>query len=107
MAEVVTIQMEHSGSLLNQKIREIEIEAAGILNSDKLKTIQRCVTENKDVYDYILAANDLKEYLTGRQRSNVGMAEFKLYWPYSHRVVSNAMVGSIDSKVIELFADNE
>lgn len=107
MAEVVTIQMEHSGSLLDQKIREIEIEAVGILNSDKLKTIQLCVTEDRDVYDYIMAANDLKEYLTGRQRSNVGMAEFKLYWPYSHRVVSNAMVGSIDPKAVELFADNE
>ena len=96
-----------TGSLLEQKIREIEIEADGILNSDKLKTIQRCVTEKKDVYDYILAANDLKEYLTERQKSNVGMAEFKLYWPYSHRVVSNAMVGSIYSEVIELFEDNK
>ena len=75
---VAKIQMEYSGSLLEQKIKEIEIEADGILNSDDLKTLHLCITDRYDVYDYVMAVKSMKAYLGSRQKSNVGMAEFRL-----------------------------
>ena len=39
LMQAAKIQMEYSKMLLGQKIKEIEIEADGILNSDDLKTL--------------------------------------------------------------------
>lgn len=100
------IQMEYSSSLLEQKIKEIEIEADGILNSDYLKKLHLCITDKFDVYKYVTAVNAMKGYLNGRQKSNVGMAEFTLYWPRSGRIVSNLWTAGFNSNVLENIEDN-
>lgn len=100
------IQMEYSSSLLEQKIKEIEIEADGILNSDYLKKLHLCITDKFDVYKYVTAVNAMKGYLNGRQKSNVGMAEFTLYWPHSERIVSNLWTAGLNRNMLENISDN-
>ena len=81
LMRVAQIQMEYARALLEQKINEIEIEADGILNSNDLKELQLMVMEEYDPYEYVMGVKNIKEYLNRRQRSNVGMSEFILYWP--------------------------
>ena len=100
------IQMEYSSSLLEQKIKEIEIEADGILNSEDLKNLHLCITDNDDVYDYVVAVKAMKEYINGRQKTNVGMAEFTLYWPRSGRIVSNLLTTNKKDEMLKLLEDN-
>ena len=100
------IQMEYSSSLLEQKINEIEIEADGILNSEDLKNLHLCITDKYDVYDYVIAVKTMKEYLNSRQKSNVGMAEFMLYWPRSGRMVTSLSVTNLNTDMMEFAEDN-
>lgn len=100
------IQMEYSSSLLNQKIKEIEIEADGILNSDYLKKLHLCITDNYDVYEYVTTVNAMKGYLKSRQKSNVGMAEITLHWSCSERTVSSYLTAGFDSSIFENVEDN-
>ena len=106
LMQTATIQMEYSSSLLEQKIKEIEIEADGILNSEDLKNLHLCITEDDDVYNYVVAVNAIKDYIDGRQRSNVGMAEFTLYWPRSKRIVSNLQTAAFEAEMLEQAEDN-
>lgn len=106
LMRVAKIQMEYSGSLLEQKIKEIEIEADGILNSDDLKTLHLCITDRYDVYDYVMAVKSMKAYLGSRQKSNVGMAEFRLYWPRSGRLISTLYV-DMDETLMGMLEDNQ
>lgn len=100
------IQMEYSGALLEQKIKEIEIEAVSILNSEDLKRLHLCITEDYDVYDYVTAVRDMKEYLNSRQKSNVGMAEFTLYWPRSGRTVSSLSPSGLQVELLGYVEDH-
>lgn len=106
LMQTAVISMEYSSSLLEQKIKEIEIEADGILNSEDLKNLHLCITEDNDVYDYVIAVNKIKEYIVGRQKSNVGMAEFTLYWPRSKRIVSNLQTAAFEVEMLGWAEDN-
>lgn len=106
LMSVAQIQMEHSYVLLEQKIKEIEIEADGILNSDDLKELQRIMADHYDAYAFVTGVKQMKEYLTSRQRSTVGMAEFILYWPDTERVVTTSVLSSIREEMLELAGDN-
>lgn len=101
------IQMEYSKTLLGQKIKEIEIEADGILNSDDLKTLHLTLMEEYDAYRYVTDVNQMKEYLRWRQKSNVGMAQFILYWPESRRVITTATLDTVKDAMLELVGDNQ
>lgn len=106
LEKVAQIQMEHSFELLNQKIKEIEIEADGILNSEDLKALQIIRSGKYEVYDYVMAVRGMKEYLESRQKSNVGMREFILYWPESKRCVTTGNIASLAEKMLEMAEDN-
>lgn len=106
LEKVAQIQMEHSFELLNQKIKEIEIEADGILNSEDLKALQIIQSEQYEIYDYVMAVQGMKEYLRSRQKSNVGMKEFILYWPESKRSVSTSITSALEAEMLETAVDN-
>lgn len=104
---VAKIQMDHSYVLLEQKNKEIEIEADGILNSGVLKELQNTLTSDYNVYDYVINVKQMKEYLTSRQKSTVGMAEFILYWPRSERILTTLVIDNVDQGMLEQVEDNK
>lgn len=107
LAQVAQIQMAHSSELLDQKIREIEIEADGILGSNSLKNLQIVITDQYDSYSFVTCVNEMKEYLESRQTSTVGMAKFILYWPETGRVISTAVSTAVSRDLLELAEDNQ
>lgn len=107
LMETALVQLQHSHSLLNQKVKEIEIEADGILNSDDLKTLHNVINARYDAYDYVISVNAVLEYLNSRQKSNVGMREFILYWPKKDRLVSTLNASEFDRKIFESAQDNQ
>lgn len=106
LTEVAKIQMEHSSELLDQKIKEIEIEADGILYSTSLKELQVVLSDQYDSYDYVTSVNGMKEYLKSRQNSTVGMAEFILYWPGKDRVISTSVASTVNAEPLAMAEDN-
>jgi two-component system, sensor histidine kinase YesM len=107
LMQAAKIQMEYSKMLLGQKIKEIEIEADGILNSDDLKTLHLTLIEEYDAYRYVTDVNQMKEYLRGRQKSNVGMAQFILYWPKSQRIITTTALSAVKDVMLEPVEDNQ
>lgn len=107
LMQVAKIQMEYSKMLFEQKIKEIEIEADGVLNSDNLKTLHLTIIEEYDAYRYVTDVNQMKEYLRQRQKSNVGMAQFILYWPKSQRIITTTMRSSVEDAMLESVEDNQ
>lgn len=105
LTHVAQIQMEHSSVLLEQKIKEIEIEADGILHSQYLKSLQ-LILDNYNVYNYVISVNEMKEYLGSRQKSTVGMSAFLLFWPESARVISTTTAYTIDREVLRSLVEN-
>ena len=106
LMETARIQMEHSETLLDQKIKEIEIEADGILNSDSLRRLQTVVGGRYDAYEYVTHVNVMREYLANRQKSNVGMAEFILYWPGKDRLISTRVAAAVDKEIFAMVEDS-
>lgn len=106
LMHVAQIQMEHSSVLLEQKIKEIEIEADGILHSQYLKELQLILQDRYNVYNYVISVNKIKEYLGSRQKSTVGMSAFLLYWPESSRVISTTSAYIIDKEVLRDLVEN-
>lgn len=104
--EAVQIQTEYTRTLLEQKLREIEIEADGILNSDDLRRLHNVIHAEYDSYDYVVSAKKMKEYLVDRQKSNVGMGEFILYWSKEERVISTSTAAAINKEIYAELQDN-
>lgn len=107
LMQAAKIQMEYSKMLLGQKINEIEIEADGILNSDDLKTLHLTLIEEYDAYRYVTDVNQMKEYLRRRQKSNVGMAQFILYWRESQRIITTTALSEVKDVMLEPVSDNQ
>lgn len=107
LMRVAQIQMEYARALLEQKINEIEIEADGILNSNDLKELQLMVMEEYDPYEYVMGVKNIKEYLNRRQRSNVGMSEFILYWPEQNYLISTLNKSEVRQKMLERAENNQ
>ena len=106
LMRVARIQMDYAENLLEQKSNEIEIEADGILNSNDFRELQLMAMEEYDPYEYVMGVKDIKEYLNRRQKSNVGMAEFILYWPESGDIITTLNRTEVDSSLPERAADN-
>ena len=106
LMRVARMQMVYTSAQLNQKVREIEIEAEGILHSEDLKALHLTLMEAYDAWQYVTDANRMKDYLKSRQKSNVGMAEFILYWPASGRIISTLNIEGVEEQALELAEDN-
>ncbi len=105
LIQTTTLQMKYSKTLLEQKIKEIEIEADGILNSDDLKMLCLAIEEG-DLYEYVRNVNQMKDYLRQRQKSNVGMGQFVLYWPKDGRIIATVAIGNVNQELLRGAEDN-
>ena len=50
LRRVAKIQMEYSYDQLEQKIKEIELEASSILTREETKLLQVAIVDNEDIY---------------------------------------------------------
>lgn len=100
LMSVAKMQMEYSSVLLKQKIKEMEIEADGILGSDDLNSLQKVLEEKYDAYNYVMAVKSVKEFMRRRQNSNVGMAEFILFWPDGYDTVTSLNKTDLDQNIL-------
>lgn len=107
LMEAAQVQLEHSESLLSQKVKEIEIEADGVLNSDDLRTLHGVINARYDAYAYVTSVKAMRDFLGSRQKSNVGMAEFVLYWPKKERLVSTQTAADFDREIFEQVQDSQ
>ncbi|HJC24540.1 MAG TPA: histidine kinase [Candidatus Eisenbergiella merdavium] len=107
LIQVARIQVDYARALLEQKSNEIEIEADGILNSNDFRELQLMMMEKYDPYNYVMSVQRIKEYLTRRQTSNVGMAEFILYWPGTDSIIATSVRADVEDGLLEMASDNE
>ena len=54
LRRVAKIQMEYSYDQLEQKIKEIELEASSILAREETKLLQVAIVDNEDIYSYVM-----------------------------------------------------
>ena len=99
--------MKYARTLLEQKAKEIEIEADGILNSESLRHLQNTIKGDYDVWQYVTDATDVKDYLKQKQNGNVGMAEFILYWQRQNRIISTSFVSGVDDGLLAQADDSK
>ena len=108
LRRVAKIQMEYSYDQLEQKIKEIELEASSILTREETKLLQVAIVDNEDIYSYVMKVKTMQEIFQEKQKTNSGMAEFDLYWPEEQRIVSSTTITSIKGKkILDQLQDNQ
>ena len=107
LKRAASIQMDYSREQLDSKLNEIEIEANGIVSTETMKELQLAVVDEKEIYDYVMAVNAMKELFLGKQRQNEGIADFVLFWPVSERVVSTVPKATVDKELYALLKKKE
>lgn len=100
LKRVAKIQMEYSYNQLDQKIKEIEMEASSILAREDTKLLQVAIVDKEDIYSYVMKVKTMQQVFQGKQKTNSGMAEFVLYWPDEKRIVSSSTISGIKDKAI-------
>lgn len=106
LQNVSQIQMKYASTLLDQKCKEIEIEADGILNSDYMRVMQTTMEKPYDAWSYVMSVRDILDYLKQRQVTNVGMGEFILYWPDRERIISTSFIAGTEEEFLQNADDN-
>lgn len=71
--------MEYSFDQLEQKVKEIELEASAVLTSEEMKLLQVAIVDEEDIYSYVMKVKTLQQIFREKQKTNSGMAEFALY----------------------------
>ena len=87
LIQTAQLQTKYAATLLEQKGKEIEIEADGILYGENMQNLYAAI-ENNDVYEYVQQINKMKSFFQERQGRTVGMSGMTLYWPKSGREIS-------------------
>lgn len=100
LQRVAKIQMEYSYNQLDQKIKEIEMEASSILAREDTKLLQVAIVDKEDIYSYVMKVKTMQQVFQEKQKTNSGMAEFVLYWPDEKRIVSSLTISGIKDKAI-------
>lgn len=99
LQRVAKIQMEYSFDQLDQKVKEIELEASAVLASEDMKLLQVAIVDQEDIYSYVMKVKTMQQIFQEKQKTNSGMAEFALYWPKTQKMVSSSSIyGSIGIK---------
>ncbi len=107
LQRVAQIQMEYSSDQLDQKIKEIEMEASAIVTREEMKLLQVAIVDKEDIYSYVMKVKALKEIFKEKQKNNTGMAEFILYWPDSGRVISSLNASGVKGTLLSKVTDNK
>lgn len=107
LQRVAKIQMEYSFDQLDQKVKEIKLEASAVLASEDMKLLQVAIVDQEDIYSYVMKVKTMQQIFQEKQKTNSGMAEFVLYWPDEKRIVSSSTISGIkDKSVLSELEDN-
>lgn len=68
LRRVAKIQMEYSYDQLEQKIKEIELEASSILTREETKLLQVAIVDNEDIYSYVMKVKTMQEIFRKSKR---------------------------------------
>ena len=68
LRRVAKIQMEYSYDQLEQKIKEIELEASSILTREETKLLQVAIVDNEDIYSYVMKVKRCKRFFRKSKR---------------------------------------
>lgn len=105
------IQMEYSFDQLDQKVKEIELEASAVLASEDMKLLQVAIVDQEDIYSYVMKVKMMQQIFQEKQKTNSGMAEFALYWPQTQKMVSSSSIygstGIKEKKVLNNLKDGK
>ena len=100
LIQTAQLQTKYAATLLEQKGKEIEIEADGILYGENMQNLYAAI-ENNDVYEYVQQINKMKSFFQERQGRTVGMSGMTLYWPKSGREISTLRQGYFENSFLE------
>ena len=100
LQRVAKIQMEYSFDQLDQKVKEIKLEASAVLASEDMKLLQVAIVDQEDIYSYVMKVKTMQQIFQEKQKTNSGMAEFVLYWPDEKRIVSSSTISGIKDKSV-------
>lgn len=100
LIQMAQLQTKYAATLLEQKGKEIEIEADGILYGENMQNLYAAI-ENNDVYEYVQQINKMKSFFQERQGRTVGMSGMTLYWPKSGREISTLRQGYFEDSFWE------
>lgn len=111
LQRVAKIQMEYSFGQLDQKVKEIELEASAVLASEDMKLLQVAIVDQEDIYSYVMKVKTMQQIFQEKQKTNSGMAEFALYWPKTQKMVSSSSIygntGIKERKVLNNLKDGK
>lgn len=111
LQRVAKIQMEYSFDQLDQKVKEIELEASAVLASEDMKLLQVAIVDQEDIYSYVMKVKMMQQIFQEKQKTNSGMAEFALYWPQTQKMVSSSSIygstGIKEKKVLNNLKDGK
>lgn len=111
LQRVAKIQMEYSFDQLDQKVKEIELEASAVLASEDMKLLQVAIVDQEDIYSYVMKVKTMQQIFQEKQKTNSGMAEFALYWPKTQKMVSSSSIygstGIKEKKVLNNLKDGK
>lgn len=111
LQRVAKIQMEYSFDQLDQKVKEIELEASAVLASEDMKLLQVAIVDQEDIYSYVMKVKTMQQIFQKKQKTNSGMAEFVLYWPKTQKMVSSSSIygstGIKEKKVLNNLKDGK
>lgn len=111
LQRVAKIQMEYSFDQLDQKVKEIELEASAVLASEDMKLLQVAIVDQEDIYSYVMKVKTMQQIFQEKQKTNSGMAEFVLYWPKTQKMVSSSSIygstGIKEKKVLNNLKDGK
>ena len=106
LIQTAQLQMKYATTLLEQKGKEIEIEADGILYGENMQSLCAAI-ENDDLYEYVQQVNKIVDYMRERQERTTGMRGFILYWPESRRIIGTLTNDYTEHDFLEESGDNE
>lgn len=111
LQRVAKIQMEYSFDQLDQKVKEIELEASAVLASEDMKLLQVAIVDQEDIYSYVMKVKTMQQIFQEKQKTNSRMAEFALYWPKTQKMVSSSSIygstGIKEKKVLNNLKDGK
>lgn len=107
LQRVAKIQMDYSSEQLDQKIKEIEIEASSIIYREEMKNLQVTIVDEGDIYDYVMNVKALKEIFVEKQKDNSGMAEFILYWPQTEKIITSINIYGVNKNMLKMIENQK
>ena len=106
LIQTAQLQTKYATTFLEQKGKEIEIEADGILYGENMQSLCAAI-ENDDLYEYVQQVNKIVDYMRERQERTTGMRGVILYWPESGRILGTLTNDYTEHDFLEESGDNE